>query len=93
MPEPDHDDRAGRLAQRLQDIVRLKPALRSRTQLTAVVLVKLARVRGLGHRLHFRDFRIRLAITSAPDDRPSFSSELGGIPSGSRGLWFSRRSG
>ena len=65
----------------------------SRTQLTAAVLVKLARVRGLGHRLHFRDFRIRLAITSAPDDRPSFSSEFGGIPSGSRGLWFSQRSG
>ena len=38
-------------------------ALKSRTQLTAAVLVKLARVRGLGHRLHFRDFRIRLAIT------------------------------
>ena len=67
-------------------------ALRSRTQLTAAVLLKLARVRGLGHRLYFRDFRIRLAITSAPDDRPSFSSELGGIPSGSRGLWFSRLS-
>ena len=41
----------------------------------------------------FRDLRIRSAITSAPDDRPSFSSGLGGILSGRRGLWLSRRSG
>ena len=41
----------------------------------------------------FRNLRIRSAITSAPDDRPSFSSGLGSIPSGSLGLWFLRRSG
>ena len=41
----------------------------------------------------FRNLRIRSAITSAPDDRPSFSSGLGSIPSGSLGLWFLHRSG
>ena len=41
----------------------------------------------------FRNLRIRSAITSAPDDLPSFSSGLGSIPSGSLGLWFLRRSG
>ena len=30
----------------------------------------------------FRNLRIRSAITSAPDDRPSFSSGLGSIPLG-----------
>ena len=39
----------------------------------------------------FRNLRIRSAITSAPDDRLSFSSGLGSIPSGSLGLWFLRR--
>ena len=41
----------------------------------------------------FRNLRIRSAITSAPDDRLSFSSGLGSIPSGSLGLWFLRCSG